>query len=330
MTPARSSRSRFTICCFLAMATTSLAGCGNEGREPTLRVADQAKALQSMLGPSGEGQPKEYRLNWSNFLGGPSVIAAQTGGSIDLGWMAETPVIFAQAAGSPIKVVAVSQGLAHAATIALAVPADSPIRTPADLKGKKISFAPGTNNQYLVARVLERAGLTLGDVTAVHVQGASGGSLGRKYVDAYIISEPALSKALAERSIRVLAYAGAPNTPDFGYVVATDKALADPAISARICDFVGRAARAARWRRDNPTKAAPANAKLYDIPVDLAERIVRNNPTGFRPIDAKTVASHQEEADFFLRHGLIRARTDAAALFDHRCDAQVAQAEKAA
>ncbi|MGQ2930117.1 MAG: hypothetical protein ACT6Q3_06560 [Sphingopyxis sp.] len=94
----------------VAGAFLSLAACGGTAESgTTLKVADQLHALKSSLDVAGEGQPTDYKIEWANFIGGPPIIAAQTGGSIDVGWMAETPLIFAQAAGSPVKVVAVSQ-----------------------------------------------------------------------------------------------------------------------------------------------------------------------------------------------------------------------------
>src|ERR1700754_4067391 len=94
----------------LALLALVLSSCGSNSNAPrtelVLRAADQMKILQSTLAEAGEDEPSGYRIEWSNFMGGPSVIAAATGRSIDVGWMYETPLIFAQAAGSPIKVVA--------------------------------------------------------------------------------------------------------------------------------------------------------------------------------------------------------------------------------
>src|SRR5262245_10299751 len=97
---------------FLALAAAFLFGCSRsepaaDSGPTTLRVGDQIETLQRLLRASGQDKPSDYKIEWSNFLGGPAVIAAQTGGSVDVGWMAETPLVFAQAAGSPVKVIAV-------------------------------------------------------------------------------------------------------------------------------------------------------------------------------------------------------------------------------
>jgi sulfonate transport system substrate-binding protein len=314
------------------VAALALSGCGQSAQDdgPTLRVGDQLQTLRSVLTAAGEDKPTDYRVQWSNFLGGPGVIAAETGGSVDLGWMAETPLVFAQAAGSPVKVVAVSRGQQEGASnIALVVAANSPIRTVADLKGKKVGYMPGTITQYLVARLLDDEGLSLNDVTPVKISSFSNASLDRGVVDAFTTGEPMLTQGLNEGRIRVLAYGGQPHTPGFGYLVASDAALADPKRAALIGDFVSRVARATRWQRENVEKAAPVLAKTYKVSPQVAEQVLRRTPIRYTPIDGSIVAAHQEEADLFHKLGLIRSRVDAAKLYDNRYDKQVADAENA-
>lgn len=313
---------------FLVLAAGLLAAaCAQAPKDkvPTLRVADQVNGLQAVLGAAGEDKPKHYRIEWSNFLGGPAVIAAQTGGSVDLGTMAETPLVFAQAAGSPVKVVAVSRGTrAGSSSIALVVGANSPIRTVADLKGRKVGYMPGTITQYLVVRLLKNAGLSPDDITPVRITNFSTATLERGVMDATTAGEPQLSKGLREGRIRVLAYGGEPITPGLNYLVASDAALADPKRAALIADFVQRVARATHWQDSNIEKAAPAIAKAYKIDRVLAADMLRRTPMQYSPIDASIVAAHQQEADLFHQLGLIKTRVDAARLFDHRYDKLVA------
>ena len=307
-----------------------LSACGQSSGDelPVLRVADQMHALQSALSAAGEDKPTNYRIQWSNFLGGPPIIAAQTGGSVDLGWMAETPLVFAQAAGSPVKVVAVSRGIRPGSSnIALVVGADSPIQSVADLKGRKVGYMPGTVTQYLVARILDNEGLSLDDVTPVRISSFSTATLHNGTVDAFTTAEPQLSQGLADKVIRVIAYGGHPHTPGFNYLVASDAALADPQRAALIGDFVERTARAIRWQRENVAQAAPVTARTFNVSPQLAEQILKRTPARYNPIDSSIVAAHQQEADLFHKLGLIRARVDAGKLFDNRFDEQIAQVE---
>lgn len=309
----------------VAGALLSLAACGGApDRGTTLKVADQLHALKSSLDVAGEGQPTAYKIEWANFIGGPPIIAAQTGGSIDVGWMAETPLIFAQAAGSPVKVVAVSQSAKEGGSAyALVVKPDSPIRTAADLKGKSVSFMKGTVLHYFIANLLEKQGLSLKDIKAVQATSFGTGLLDKGAADAVIVTEPFLTELETAGKIRVIA-TGAEYTPSLNYLVASDAALADPAKAKAIGDLAARAARAQRWQRENVAKAAPALAKRYNVSPAIAAKIIERSPSKYTPIDADIIAAHQAEADLFLKEGLIRKKLDVAPIFDKRYDSIVA------
>lgn len=307
---------------FVVGALLSLAACGDVPESgTTIKVGDQLHALKSSLDVSGEGRPTDYRIEWANFVGGPPIIAAQTGGSLDVGWMAETPLIFAQAAGSPVKVVAVSRTVdGGGSPYALVVKPDSPIRSIADLKGKSVSFMKGTVLHYFVARLLDRQGLSLKDITTVQATGFGTGLLDKGSADAITIGEPYLTQALDAGKVRVLASGAPPNTPGFFYLVASDAALADPAKAKAIGDLVARAARATRWQRENPAKAAPTLAKRFNVDATIAEKIITRAPASYAPISDAIIAAHQDEADLFFKEGLIRKKLDTSRIFDKRYD----------
>ncbi|MFA7595636.1 MAG: ABC transporter substrate-binding protein [Novosphingobium sp.] len=317
---------------FLGLAL-SLAGCNssqssNDDSGVVLHVGDQLKGLKSLIDSAGEGEPRDYTIKWANFVGGPPIIAAQTGGSIDVGWMAETPLIFAQAAGSPVRVVAVSTSAKpDGSAYALVVKPNSPIRSIADLKGKSVAYMRGTVLHYMVARLLEDAGLSLHDVRSVQVTGFGSSLLDQDVADALTLTEPYLTQLLEAGKIRVLATGAPPATPGFNYLVASDAALADPVKAKAIGDLVARAARATRWQRENVAQAAPDLATVYRIEPRIAEKMIERSPSRYAPIGPSIIAAHQSEADLFHKLGLIRTRLDASKIFDPRYDALIAQVE---
>ena len=68
-------------------------------RQPYERSADTMWAIGSidvflLQRTALEWDATQY-AQWSTFIGGPAVLAAQTGGSVDVGFMAETPLVFA-------------------------------------------------------------------------------------------------------------------------------------------------------------------------------------------------------------------------------------------
>ena len=102
---------------------TSLAGV-------TITFGDQLKEYQTIFAATNALKGAAYTVNWTNFVGGPPVIAAEIGGSVDLGDMAETPTIFAQSAGDPVKVVAATEGAnPKVSPYDIVVPTGSPIKT---------------------------------------------------------------------------------------------------------------------------------------------------------------------------------------------------------
>ncbi len=88
-------------------------------------------------------------------------------GSIDFGVTGETPPVFAQAAGADLVYVAHEPPAPTSEAILL--PKDSPIKSVAELKGKKVALNKGSNVHYLLVRALEKAGLKYTDIQPVYL-----------------------------------------------------------------------------------------------------------------------------------------------------------------
>lgn len=282
-----------------------------------LRVGDQAdEHLTRILEASGELDGIPYEVEWSTFQNGPQLIAAATGGSLDLGKLSETPLVFAQAAGSPVHVAyaAVPED-PTTSSLAIAVPADSELRTVADLKGKKVGYAKGTVLEYLLANALDQAGLDLGDVQAVAL-GQGVDPLASGDADAVVTGDPTLSAQLAAGKVRILE-SGADYTPGVYYLVTRDGVLDDPRAQAAVGDLLARITRAQAWWNTHVDQAAAILAADIGYEVDVAKAIIERSPVRYGPIGDDLVAAHQAEVDFFVDQGTIDA-TDAGELFDRR------------
>jgi NitT/TauT family transport system substrate-binding protein len=88
-------------------------------------------------------------------------------GKADLGMAAEAPFVRALAAGTPTRIVATVETSER--NTGIIVPDASPIRAPADLKGKRIGFCPGTASEYFLNVFLQANLLTEADIRAVPV-----------------------------------------------------------------------------------------------------------------------------------------------------------------
>jgi len=266
---------------------------------------------------SGESKDLPYKVEWSQFQTGPALIAAETGGSVDLGKISETPLVFAQGAKSPVKAVWAAKPIdPKTSSLGILVKADSPIKTLADLNAKKVAYAPGTVLEYLLANALASVNLTPADVTAVNIQPGVD-LLATGDADAIITGTSALSTALLGGQDRLLA-SGADFTPGYYYLVAPDSALKNPAVSAAIDDFDHRLAKAEQWYNANVDDAAKLVEKENLLTPDVAKDLITRAPVAYGPIDDGIIAAQQKESDFFATSGALTAKLDAHDAFDQR------------
>ncbi|TIM18444.1 MAG: transporter substrate-binding domain-containing protein, partial [Mesorhizobium sp.] len=100
----------------------------------------------------------------------------------------EAPPIFAQAAGAPLVYVGYEPPAPEAE--AILVPKESPLKTVADLKGKKVALNKGSNVHYLLVKALEKAGLAYTDIEVNFLPPADArAAFEKQAVDAWVIWE---------------------------------------------------------------------------------------------------------------------------------------------
>jgi ABC-type nitrate/sulfonate/bicarbonate transport system substrate-binding protein len=88
-------------------------------------------------------------------------------GKADLAMAAEAPFVRAIAAGVPAQIVATIETSER--NTGIIVPDTSLIRVPADLRGKRVGFCPGTASEYFLAVFLQANLVAEGDMTPVPV-----------------------------------------------------------------------------------------------------------------------------------------------------------------
>ena len=89
-------------------------------------------------------------IKWVEFTSGPPLLEAMNTGSVDFGSVGDTPPMFAQAANASISSMSRDQPITNGQGIL--VPESSPIRTIADLKGKRVGFTKGSSAHNVVDR----------------------------------------------------------------------------------------------------------------------------------------------------------------------------------
>ena len=115
------------------------------GQDKVVRIGYQKYGKLVLLKSKGTLEPKlaanGYKVVWTEFPSGPPLLEALNVGAIDFGNTGEAPPIFAQAAGAPIQYVAYEPPAPKGE--AILVPKDSPLKSVADLKGKKVALNKG-------------------------------------------------------------------------------------------------------------------------------------------------------------------------------------------
>ncbi len=293
----------------------------------TLNVADQFKEYQTVFNATGALKGAKYKVSWSDFTNGPEIVAAETGGSVDLGDMAETPTIFAQTAGDPIKVVAATVGAnPKASPFALMVPAGSSITKVSQLRGKTIAVQEGTVEQYFLILILAKAKIPYTAVTIDNLTIIDGSTaVENGQVDAYLGSQPLTGLDVHAGKARVLT-----TTAGYGmlldYLTAPQSALSNPGKKAAIADFVQRFYKAQAYLTKHPQLAAATYVKTYGVPQAVALAAVKSVQVKGSPVTKAMIAYQQTEANTFLKLGLVKNKLNVAKIFTLPFNQQISKA----
>ncbi|MBB2205505.1 ABC transporter substrate-binding protein [Gluconacetobacter takamatsuzukensis] len=273
-----------------------------------MRIGNHPNNLHLFLAAQWPGFLDGLDAAFVPYAEGRASAALLATGEIDICGTGSTPPILAQAEGADIAYLAASAP--RPANGALVVGADAAPMRAADLRGRRIALLDGSFHTYLLARVLEDAGLALSDVVRVELSpAASMRALNRGEVDAWIAMAPHLDRALADGTIRLLARCGdfIPNRSVFWTLRGR---LPDAALDR----FVERLALLGQQIAADPDRAARLLAETDD-PDDIGawRRIVSARDWRMTPADAPILAEQQQEADILYRHGALPAPVSVAA-----------------
>jgi len=240
--------------------------------------------------------PLNVGVKWVEFPAGPQLLEGLNVGSVDVGFVGEAPPIFAQAAGA--NFVYVGHDPAAPEAEALVVPKDSPVKTVADLKGRKIALNKGSNVHYLLVRALERAGLKYSDVQPVFLAPADARAAFEKgSVDAWVIWDPFLAAVEKQSGARIVVDGrdGVANNYQF-YLAERAYAQKRPdVIKALFDDSVEQG----RWLKANLKQAAAIIAPLQGLEPAVAELALQRYQFNVAPLSASVAADQQKVADTF-------------------------------
>ncbi|MGC2774680.1 MAG: aliphatic sulfonate ABC transporter substrate-binding protein [Bradyrhizobium sp.] len=246
-------------------------------------------------------KPLGIDIVWIDFQFGPPLLEAINVGSVDFGYVGDAPPIFAQAASAKIRYAAAVKQ--NGSSQAIIVPKDSPIKTLADLKGKRVAFGKGSSAHNLLVAALEKAGLSWSDITPAPLAPADAtAAFVKGSVDAWSIWDPYLALAELKENARVVAWDKDVHKPNSFYIVGSDFVEKYPAVVAKL-----NAAFAAEgvWANSHHAEVVKAQAEATGVDIDAVKRFVDRSVYSVVPIDDEIIRSQQAVADRFARVGLI-------------------------
>ena len=259
-----------------------------------LVITRQQAALEKHFTPQG------IEVKWIEFSSGPPMMEAMNVGGVHYGAVGDSPPVFAQAAGAAI-VYAAGQPITNGQGIL--VPQNSPLRSIADLKGKRVGFTKGSSAHNIVVQTLEKAGLTYADIAPVYLTPPDAGpAFANGSIDAWSIWDPYFAIGETRQNGRVLVNASEITKSNSFYIANRDFARNHGAVLQQIIDVTSTTAKWAEQHRDEVAKALSA---VTGIPLDIQTVAANRSSFAVGPITDDIIATQQGVADRFHKLGLI-------------------------
>ena len=256
----------------------------------------ESKLLEKSLEKSG------IKVNWVQFQSGPPMLEALNTNNIDFGTTGDTPPIFAQAAGSNLVYVAYEKPSPQSE--AVIVPANSTLKSVAELKGKSVAVTKGSSANYTLLKALERDKLSFADIDVKYLQPSDArAAFESGKLDAWTVWEPYLSSAKIELKARVLTDATGlkPNNTSF-YLASTDFAQKHPDVVKDIVKAIDEADKAITA---DPVTFSKMIQKVTNLKPDVALASVKSRNYGVNYITDDIIQAQQQEADTFYKNKLL-------------------------
>jgi sulfonate transport system substrate-binding protein len=296
----------------LLTLSAALAGCGSaavakdkshpEWDKLTFTIADNGgDGSQELAKVSHAFDSAPYTIKFARFDFGPPLVAA----------VGDVPPITGAAKSLGFRVVGVNRSLQPSvAQENIIVPKGSPVKSIADLKGKKIAIPQGSSAHGLALNAIQSAGLSPKDVTFVFLSPADGQTaFSSGKVDAWAIWNPQSALAV-EQGARVLVKGLPPLDQGSSYYVASEKSLDDPVRRAALVDVFKRLANEFAWGNKHEDDFVKAISKETGISSSDAKKVLptfQRRTTAVLPAD---VTAEQKLADNFFNAGEIDTKVD--------------------
>jgi sulfonate transport system substrate-binding protein len=270
-----------------------------------LRIGFQKSAVNLVVLKQQGALEKRFpasKVSWIEFPAGPQLLEALAVGSLDFGLTGDSPPVFAQAAGK--ELVYVGAEPPKPLSSAILVKNDSPLRTLADLKGRKVALQKGSSAHYLTVRAIDKAKLQWSEFTPIYLAPADARAAFEKgAVDAWAIWDPYYAATELDLRPRSLTSGSGLSNNNSFYLASRSFARAYPAVVSSLLDELTRAD---AYVQSNRKEAAQLIADFGGLSLATVHLFISRRPTApTAPLTPAIVADQQRVADAFARLGLI-------------------------
>ncbi len=272
----------------------------------TIAIGFQKSALNLLVARDEKLMEQQFpntKIEWKEFPAGPQMLEALAVGAVDYGYVGNTPPIFAQAADKSLNYVAFEKVAGNSSAVIL--PHDSDIQTIQQLKGKRIAVQKGSSAHELLAKTLEKAGLSWSEIQAVWLPPADArAAFDKKAIDAWAIWDPFLGAAEVDSNVKVLIESSVfPQTYAFY--------IGNPEFIQKYPDspekFIQALNTSDQWIIKNQSLALDVYQKSTGLKPEVAKIAFerRLKPSPVLPLTAEVVEAQQHIADLFQQVQLI-------------------------
>src|SRR5471032_2597826 len=262
----------------------------------------------------------QTKVGWVLSQGSNRSLEYLNSGGVDFASSASLAAVLSRANGSPIKSVYV---YSRAEWTALVVRKDSPYKTVADLKGKKIAATKGTDPYLFTLRSLQQAGLSKDDVELVHLQHPDGRTaLEKGDVDAWAGLDPHMAASQIQAGSRLLYRNKDFNS--YGVVSVTDSYAKE---HPKTIETVLNAYEQAReWAVKHPDEFAKLLADESGLPLEVAKLQLSRTDLGSPLLTRQDVVSSKAASPILVSEELVRRGVNVDQVIDQLIDTSFGQA----
>ena len=288
-----------------ALASVFGSAHGGSSQPTQLRIGFQKSAVNLVVLKQQGALEKRFpasKVSWIEFPAGPQLLEALAVGSLDFGLTGDSPPVFAQAAGK--ELVYVGAEPPKPLSSAILVKNESPLRTLADLKGRKVALQKGSSAHYLTVRAIEKAKLQWSEFTPIYLAPADARAAFEKgAVDAWAIWDPYYAATELDLKPRSLTGGSGLSNNNSFYLASRSFAQSFPGVVSGLLDELTRADAYVQSNRKESAQLIADYSGLSLATVHLFISRRPNAPTA--PLTPAIVADQQRVADAFARLGLI-------------------------